>query len=84
MAIGALSVRSLPKRLTAPAREPTPAALDTAAPATIEPTHRATCPICGWHTITDKGLNLHINHKHGTTRKEYTRQEALNVLEAPE
>ena len=42
-----------------------------------------TCPLCGWSTITDKGLNLHMYHKHGTTLKEHARQHALNGV-APE
>lgn len=48
------------------------------APATIEATRRATCPICGWGTITEKGLSLHMYRKHGTSHKEYARQQALD------
>lgn len=42
------------------------------------PFRQDTCPLCGYEGV-EKGVRLHMIRKHGTTPKEYARQQNLDA-----
>lgn len=50
-----------------------------ALPPTARPIKQDRCPICSYAAMNARGLVAHMHKKHGTTPKEYARQQQLDA-----